>query len=290
MKNLLHINAREGLCNCRIKLYPGEGGSWVPVELMISERKIFNPSGLESEGWKIFEKYDNNSRVETDIKSSEPSSDRAVKRARAKVLDLIRCNTDFLYFCTLTYNGENFARDDYKSVVKAFSTWCDNRVRRKGFKYVAVIERHKKSNGLHFHVLCNNAVALVDSGTVKVPDKKKPIRVSTADRYGVSEADRKTVYNISDWAYGFSTAIEITNDPQRIKVSAYLQKYLTKESEKVGGRWYYSGGDLSRPQYRYCNNDFYCADYDYQINIPGNSLRVLRFENGAHNFLGKTLS
>ncbi|MBQ2943846.1 MAG: hypothetical protein IJD93_04065 [Ruminococcus sp.] len=290
MNNLLHINAREGLCNCRIKLYPDEGGAWVPVEMMISERKIFNPSGLESEGWKSFEKYDDNSRVETDIKSSQSTSDRAVKRARAKVLDIIRCNTDFKYFCTLTYNGESFARDDYKSVVASFSMWCDNRVRRKGLKYLAVIERHKDKKGLHFHVLCNDVLKLVDSGTVKVPDRKKPIKVTTADRYKVPEADRKTVYNISDWCYGFSTAIEITGDAGLVKVSAYLQKYLTKESEKVGGRWYYSGGVLLRPVYRYCDNDYYSADYDYQIDIPGNSLRVLRFENGSHEFLGKTLS
>ena len=278
MKNLLHISASEGLCNCRIKQYPNAVGEWVSVEQMISQKKIFNPSGLEKEGYENKGKFDSNSCVETDSKSSEEQSDndRALRRARSKILDIIRCNLDFRYFCTLTYNGECFARDDYKSVVASFSRWCDNRVRRKGLKYVAVIERHHQSNGLHFHVLCNSVLSLVDSGTVSVPQKKKPIRVSSADRYKIPAEDRKVVYNISDWSYGFSTAIEITGDPERIKTANYLRKYLTKDSEKIGGRYYYSGGALVRPRFLYTNADFYDCEETYYINVPGNTIKVVK--------------
>ena len=276
MKNLLHVSVSEGLFNCRIKYYPDESGQLYPVEKMVSAEKLFNPYGLERIDNDYHTKHNSDSCVETDIKSSESSSDRAVVRARSKVLDLIRCNCDFRYFCTLTFNDDIVKRDDYSSVLKKFSQWCDNRVRRCGLKYVAVIERHKKSNGLHFHLLANDVLRLCDSGTVTVPGKKKPVKVSTADRYKVPMADRKTVYNIADWSYGFSTAIEITGDPQRIKVSAYLQKYLTKEGEKVGGRWYYSGGDLARPVYRYCDCDFSDSDYDYEIKFPGNTIKVVK--------------
>ena len=142
--------------------------------------------------------------------------------------------------------------------------------------YVGVIERHKCSDGLHFHVLCNDVLSLVDSGTVKCLGHKKPIRISTADRYKIPEENRKKVYNISDWIYGFSTAIPITGDDALVKVSSYLQKYLTKETEKIGGRYYYSGGELQRPRYVYCDDDFYGCDETYVIKVPGNTIKVLQ--------------
>ena len=278
MKNLLSVKASEGLCNCRIKKYPDVNGVYHTVQFMVSEKKIFNPLGLEEHGYA-------NTFTQTltdDTAGMLPSSDRqertdntrAVHRARAKVLDCIRCNLDFSFFCTLTYNAEFVDREDYNEVVRKFSQWCDNRVRRKGLKYVGVIERHKQSNGLHFHVLCNDVLDVVDSGTVKCVGYKKPIRISTADRYKIPEENRKTVYNIADWSYGFSTAIRITGDDSLIKVSAYLQKYLTKEADKVGGRYYYSGGDLLRPKYEYCTADFYDDTNDYAISVPGNTLKV----------------
>lgn len=276
MKKLLHISADEGLCNCRIKQYPDVNGNWVSVQKMTSENKIFNPQKLEKEGYKTLAKFDDDTCLETDTEPTADNLDRACKRARAKVLDIVRCNLDFQYFCTLTFNGIDFARDDYSSIIRKFSEWCDNRVRRNGLKYVAVIERHKCSNGLHFHVLCNDVLSLVNSGTVKCVGHKKPIKISTADRYNIPEEDRKIVYNICDWSYGFSTALEITGDPERVKVSAYLQKYLTKDTDKVGGRWYYSGGALLRPRFLYCNDDFYGCDETYTIKVPGNTIKVLQ--------------
>lgn len=278
MKNLLTVKASEGLCNCRIKKYPDTNGVYQTVQIMVSENKIFNPYGLEKHGYAnpITEDYsdDTNGVLCTDNKQRGTDDVRAVYRARSKVLDCIRCNLDLAFFCTLTFNAEYVNREEYTEVVRKFSQWCDNRVRREGLKYVGVIERHKRSNGLHFHVLCNNALKLVDSGTVKCVGYKKPIRVATADRYKIPEEDRKTVYNISDWSYGFSTAIAITNDDSLVKTSAYLQKYLTKESDKVGGRYYYSGGKLLRPKYEYCTADFYDDTNDYVIKVPANTLKV----------------
>lgn len=276
MKNLLSVTTVQGLCNCRIKQYPDINGNWVSVQKMTSEKKIFNPSGLEKHGYDTIPKFEDNTCVETDSKSSGSDTDRAVKRSRAKVLDIIRCNLDFKYFCTLTFNGDIIDRTCYSDVVRKFSQWCDNRVRRCGLKYVAVIEKHKCSDGLHFHVLCTDVLKLSDSGTVKCLGHKKPIRVSTADRYKIPEENRKTVYNISDWSYGFSTAIEITGDECLVKVGAYLQKYLTKDSEKIGGRYYYSGGSLVRPRFLYCDDDFYGCDETYTIKVPGNTIKVLQ--------------
>jgi hypothetical protein len=118
----------------------------------------------------------------------------------------------------------------------------------------------------------------VDSGTVKCRGRKKPIKIATADRYGIPEADRKTVYNITDWSYGFSTAIEITEDPTGAKVAAYLKKYLTKDFEKIGGRYYYSGGSLRRPLYKYVDADLSDSDCDFEFSVGGNVYRGLCLE------------
>lgn len=275
MKNLLSVSAVDGLCNCRIKQYPNSNGEWISVQKMTSEKKIFNPSGLERSGYDTTPKFEDDSCLETDSHTAG-DSDRAIKRARAKVLDIIRCNLDFKWFCTLTFNGDIVNRSCYSDVIRKFSQWCDNRVRRCGLKYVAVIERHHQSDGLHFHVLCPDVLRLVDSGTVKCLGHKKPIRVTTADRYKIPEENRKTVYNITDWFYGFSTALEITGDEGLVKVSAYLQKYLTKDSEKIGGRYYYSGGELLKPRFLYCDDDFFSCDETYSIKVPGNTIKVLQ--------------
>lgn len=245
----------------------------------MSENKIFNPDGLEQEGWKNYGKFGEDESFQASDRT-EPDPEnilRACRRARSKLYDIIRCNLDFRYFCTLTFNAEVVDRADYSSVLRKFTQWTDNRVRRQGLKYVGVIEYHKDKRGMHFHVLCNEALRLSDSGTVCAPGKKKPIKSATADKYGIAVADRKPVYNISDWKYGFSTALEITDDPGRVKVARYLQKYLSKQTERPGGRWYYSGGALLRPQYKYCQDDFYDTEETYMINVPGNCIKVELF-------------
>ena len=287
MKNLLQIASSDGLCNCRIKLYPDKNGEWYPVQKMTSEKKIFNPLGLERSGYSHVQKKvcfdrerypeeEQGSLVTGELGQTGDEQIRSIRRARAKVYDIIRCNLSFRFFVTLTYSQQKINRTSTRDVVRCFGRWADNRVRRNGLKYVAVIERHKKSDGLHFHMLCNDVLHLVDSGTVKSPNHKKPIKIATADKYKIPECDRKTVYNIADWGYGFTTAIEITGDDNLVKVSAYLQKYLTKDSEKIGGRYYYSGGNLLRPRFTYCNDDFYNCDESYTINVPGNTIKVLQ--------------
>lgn len=292
MKNLLSVPVSEGLCNCRIKFYPDKNGNWYPVEKMTSLNKVFNPLGLEkNSGYfgKTFEAsaevHENDKSLHPDKTTAEENKNRARLRSRSKLLDLVRCNLDFNYFCTLTFNGEKVQRENYNDVIKRFSQWTDNRVRRNGLKYVAVVEKHKRSNGLHFHLICNSALDLVDSGTVSVPSRSKPIKISTADKYKIPQEERKVVYNIPSWSYGFTTALQITGDPDRVKVSSYLQKYLTKDCDKIGGRWYYSGGNLIRPRYSYCDDDYFASDFDYEIIVPGNNFRVFRVpKNGSQIF------
>ena len=160
------------------------------------------------------------------------SQERAKRRARAAVRDLGLCN-DFTYFVTLTLDGARIDRYDPREVVRRLNRWLDNAVRRSGLKYVLVPEHHK-DGAIHFHGFFNDALEAVDSGH--------------KDRGG------HTVYNLPRWTWGFSTAIRLYGE--RAAAVAYTCKYINKAQEKIGGRWYYSGGDLRKPDVSWLDVDF----------------------------------
>lgn len=158
---------------------------------------------------------------------------RAQQRAKKNVFDLAMCNPDLNLFVTLTLDGSQIDRYNYDAIIRKLNQWLDNRVRRNGLKYVLVAEYHK-DKAIHFHALFNDVLEKVDSG-----HKTK------------SDGHLKTVYNLPCWTLGYTTAIYTTGE--RAKVCNYITKYITKSENKVGGRWYYSGGKLSRPDYSYSN-------------------------------------
>lgn len=160
------------------------------------------------------------------------SLERAKRRARVAVRDLGLCN-DFRYFVTLTLDKEKIDRYDPKEVVRHLNHWLDNNVRRRGLRYVLVPEHHK-DGAIHFHGFFNDALEAVDSGH--------------------KDRDGHTVYNLPGWGWGFSTAIELYGE--RAAAVAYCCKYIAKAQEKIGGRWYYSGGDLRKPAVEWCDVDY----------------------------------
>ena len=67
---------------------------------------------------------------------------------------------------------------------------------------------------------------------------------------------------MDDWPYGFSTCIELVGD--REAVSHYITKYVTKDTQKILGNFYYAGGQIQRtPEREYVN-----LLYD-EIDAPG---------------------
>lgn len=161
------------------------------------------------------------------------SLERSKRRARVAVRDLGLCN-DFRFFVTLTLDRTRINRYDPREILRHLNHWLDNNVRRRGLKYVLVPERHK-DGAIHFHGFFNNALEAVDSGH--------------KDKGG------HTVYNLPGWGWGFSTAIELYGE--RAAAVAYTCKYISKAQEKIGGRWYYSGGDLKRPDVVWCDVDYH---------------------------------
>lgn len=258
---LFNLRAIEGKYNCRLKYYPTSEGLKL-VEKMCCSNYIFNPDGLEC------------SAPRGNSAFSKPTSEddkiiRSKSRAKSKLIDLIMCN-DFKYFVTLTLSPDMIDRFDYSVIIKKLNSYLANRVRRNGLYYIGVPELHKKG-GFHFHFLMNDCLKLVESGTVLKPNGGKPVKISTAIRQGFSTDELRTVYNISDWKLGFTTAIGLKGD--KMAVARYVGKYITK-GDKVGGRWYYSGGELVRPCYKYINVDFDSFDCDYSFECPNGEILV----------------
>lgn len=210
----------------RVKTYPD--GS---MDIMVCDKPIFRASGWESSG----SKRQFRDELDEPTEGQSDTTGRALRRARAQVRELALAN-DFGLFVTLTLNGEMVDRYDMTAITKKLNVWLDNQVRRRGLAYVLVPERHK-DGAIHFHGLFNNALEVVDSGHT--------------DKGG------HAIYNLPRWTLGFTTAIRLYGE--REKAIGYVTKYIGKQGEKPGGRWYYSGGNLCRPEVTYCDMDMRSA-------------------------------
>ena len=227
----------------RVKYYP-DGSR----ELLVSDRAVFRASGWEAAGWKP------KGRPPGRAKADPEGEVRAQRRARARVRDLALCNP-FRWFVTLTLDKNRVDRYDMDQVTPRLNAWLSNQVQRRGLAYVLVPERHK-DGAIHFHGLFNDALEAVDSGTLSIPGVKKPRRPrSAAQRAAWLAEGAHPVYNLPGWSLGFTTAIELYGDYRR--AVGYVCKYIGKQGEKPGGRWYYSGGSLREPE-------FLLADLDWR--------------------------
>lgn len=207
----------------KVRIYPD--GSY---DIIASNTQIFDLSPKPpKEGKKTGKKSTGNDGTQAEAPAKpqpKPENiERAMRRARSKVRQLALAN-QFRWFVTLTLDPEKIDRYDPAIVVRKMSQWADNRVRRKGLAYILVPEHHK-DGAIHFHGFFNDALEAVDSGHT--------------DKNG------HKVYNLPDWTLGFTRAVELYGDYHA--AVGYTCKYIGKGTGKIGGRWYYSGGDLAKP-------------------------------------------
>ena len=147
-----------------------------------------------------------------------------MRRARAKLRRLALAN-EFSYFVTLTLDPAKIDRYDGAAVTKSLGRWCDNMVRRHGLRYILVPEQHK-DGAFHFHgFMAGSGLEARDSG---------------------HKIGGRTAYNLPQWTLGFTTAQPLYGE--YAAAVAYCCKYIGKGEGKIGGRWYYSGGDLAQPE------------------------------------------
>lgn len=281
----IYQTAEQSKYNVRYKFIPDEDGSLTLYEEMFCNRFIFNPHQVEEHGrserlhreqWlkDLDEMYGFEDNYKSEKGSDNDNIERSKRRAKSHLLDYALSN-HFSCFVTLTLSDKKIDRNCYKDCVRKLSIFLDNRVRRQGLVYVGVPELHK-DGALHFHILCNDVLKKVDSGTVIRPTGGKPVKQATAIRQGFSLADCRTVYNVPDWTLGFTTMIYTYGDVRA--VARYIVKYITKSDSKIGGRWYYSGGDLKKPVYMYDRIGYNeVEDFDFDFDCDGGQFKIKRY-------------
>lgn len=220
--------------NVRVKTYPSG-----LQEISCASEPVYREAG-----WELSDKWTTTPRGGlSDNSDSVDNLIRAQRRARMAIRDIALSN-EFKYFVTLTLDASKVDRYDITAQTKRMNTWLDNRVRRCGLKYVLVPELHK-DGAIHYHGFINDALSVIDSGTLQSDSARPRKPRSKAERSRLLASGAHVVYNLPDWKFGFSTAIEIYGDYR--KAVSYVCKYINKQQQKIGGRWYYSGGDLQKP-------------------------------------------
>lgn len=197
------------------------------LEDAVSNRPIFKAVAVEP--------WTKEKKTVTVGEETKDETGRAAARARKQLFELAVCN-EFDLFVTLTLDKNEIDRYNYKGVVRKLGIWLDNLVRRHGFAYILVPEKHK-DGALHFHGLVRkNGLKLVDSGH---KDKKG-----------------RTVLNVANWRYGFTTAVKLDGEYEH--VCKYITKYIGKDmtAGTIGGRYFFHGGELQNAQCVYYNADW----------------------------------
>lgn len=203
--------------NARLKSYP------ICSVLQVANAEIFREKGWEPRK-RPYE-------VAPKGKSKDPLRSLEVSRARARraVQDIALCNP-FTHFFTWTLDKEKVDRYDDDQVKTKLTNTLRHLVQRKGFSYVCVPERHK-DGALHFHGLCI-------PGTVRLE------RALSPKGRALSTKRCQPIYNMKDWPWGYSTCIPIDENYRR--TANYLVKYITKDKEKIFGKWYLSSRNLTK--------------------------------------------
>lgn len=221
--------------NTKIKVYP-DGR----LHLTCFTRDVFR-----DDGWEYI--YDDEIKETSEHVEYDTSNTRSdsLKRSKGKIFDIALSN-EWDYMITLTLDAKRIDRYDPKEIIMPFRKWLNNMVFRYGMKYLIVPEYHE-DGAIHFHGLVkssDDSLKLVDSGTVKVPNIKKPIKVSTAKRKKIPPSEWRTVFNLQSYTLGYSSAVRIDNNVEA--VSKYMTKYTCKNFQKIFGKSFFAGGGVNR--------------------------------------------
>lgn len=249
-----------------LEIVENEPDIWVPSEFITPEGWPLNWREMPVEEMTVgmLAKLDEEERLKP-----MTNARRAMRRARVKVRDYA-LSTDMEWFCTFTLDKEKISRYDIHEITKKLNMWLNHQVSRRGLCYVMVPELHK-DGAVHFHGLLNGAIEAEDSGTVIPRGEDKPRRpVSAWQRGDWLRRGGRIVYNLPSWPYGFTTALKLEGCYE--KAVNYVCKYISKglgeydpytPPQKIGGRWYYSGGDLKTPGVEFFNSNMEDLERDF---------------------------
>lgn len=223
--------------NTKVKVYPD--GS---MNITYSKKSIFREKGVEVRPKDdVIEEVVLKEREEHSEKRDRSEEWLRVNRDRVRDICIIN---DFTHFLTITINPEKIDSFDVEAVKRKLRNWLNNMQNRKGLKYILIPEYHK-SGRIHCHALVNDVFQLVDSGK----------------RTWSYDGAVKVIYNVVDWRYGWSTCIPL--DKNKLRIANYVTKYLSKGSDKIFGKYFWSSKNLQREP------EVILTDYDYsEIDKP----------------------
>lgn len=192
-----------------------------------------------------------------------------------RLLDMLLQVNDFDWFCTLTFDKEKIKRTDDASVYEAYVKYINNiKHQFPSLKYITVLERHE-DGAIHFHMVIGGVpwqkLGLVNSGKVCchwATNKNQICSPSyynkTKHLYEIKDTDGLPVYNITSFAYGFTTATRIASKEKcNSYIKKYISKYLGSSTEIFKKRFYYSS-NLNVP---YLVDKCIGADFSSPVNI-----------------------
>lgn len=228
--------------NTKVKEYPGY------YKLTVCTKAIFKDINFEQINKKA------NVKVSKPQKKGNEVRLDSIKRAKERVFDIAILN-DFKYFVTWTLDKEKIDRYNPGDVSKKLKKYLNNMQQRNNLSYL-IIPEHHKDGAIHMHGLINGDIKLVDSG------KKTK--------------DNKVIYNMPDWKYGYSTAIELTGDTDN--VAKYITKYISKDFRKIFGNFYYCGGVAKRqPHIELIDLDYHSVETK-EYKVPDVNIGFKYFE------------
>lgn len=154
----------------------------------------------------------------------------AFKRSKNMIYKLACNNKPWNYFVTFTFNADKVNRYDFSVVSKKLSKWLNHIKSRScpDFGYIIVPEKHK-DGAWHFHGLFKNCDNLnfIDSG--------------------LKDNQGRTIYNISNYKFGFTTATKLSNIDKAV---SYILKYISKDlfgDSLKGKKRYWRSKNLEMP-------------------------------------------
>lgn len=190
----------------------------------------------------------------------------SLRRTNTLVNMILEMN-DFEWFWTLTFDKEKIDRTNDLQVFTCYKKYIHNlKVKYPNFKYICFPERHHdEDNCLHFHLLTAGITAkqmgLVNSGKVcchwakkfrngvwqHIGNCSREFFEKTKDNHILTDTDGETLFNITTFAYGYTTVSRICS---KEKCNSYVKKYVKKDLGSVDvfkKRFYYSS-NLNVPE------------------------------------------
>lgn len=240
MLNFAHREESDIYTNGKVEYFPGF------TRFIVADVPVFREPGWEAE-------KPHSRHHKPQSKDNQPQ-ERSIRRAKRKIFDIAALN-DFHYFVTFTLNQKKIDRQSSEELAHKLKIFLGNKVRRNDMRYLIVPEYHKDGKSIHLHGLVSGNFQLLDSG--------------------LRAKDGRIVYNVGDWTYGFSTCLELNGD--REAVARYIAKYVTKDTKKILGNFYYAGGNIQRvPEREYVNLQYdEIASPGYYVSELGVSFKYL---------------